>query len=104
MTRLALLLALACGDLTTNVPNLTSPTCPRVEIAVYTAGPDECIRLLDKDGALFKLATSESCSGPPCVRLEPGETAYVMAKIRPGPEPVWSVKADSCDAVPECPE
>ena len=102
MTRLLALVALAC-DLTTNVPNLSSPTCPRVEIAVYTAGDSECIRLLDKDGALFKRAESESCSGPTCVRLESGETAYVMGRIRPAAEPSWLVYSGACDEVPECP-
>ena len=104
MRTLALAALLLSCDLTTNVPDLSSPTCPRVEIAVYTAGPDSCIRLLDKDGALFKLATSESCSGPSCVRLEPGETAYVMGRIRPAPEPTWLVYYGTCDEVPECPE
>ena len=99
MTRWALLLC-ACSY-GTHVPDITEP-CPRVPIAAYTAGAEECILLDDVELALFKLDTSESCSGPPCLRLEPGQTAYVMEKIKPGPAARWTAQHGPCAEVPKC--
>ena len=49
----------------------------------YTAGPDECVKLTDTNGrTLFKLTSSESCGGPPCIVLLPGHTASVLEKTR----------------------
>lgn len=85
----------------THAPSVLAP-CPRVPIAVITAGEGECVRLQDEGRALFKLDTSESCGGPACLRLEPGQTGLVLEKIKPGPAAEWGVTRGACDEVPSC--
>lgn len=103
MARLAAVLLAACTEIDLHAPDLGSPTCARVEVAAYTAGDDECITLRDANGlTLFRRAESESCGGPPCLRLEPGESALVLAKMSPGPEPEWQVERDACRLVTDC--
>lgn len=102
MRRAALLLAsVAACTIETHAPNVSEPTCFRVPIAEYTAPPDTCIRLVDANGlTLFRRAESTSCGGPDCLVLAPGETAYALAKVKPGPEPTWRVEVGDCDPCP----
>jgi len=101
MTRLALLL-LSCADASVHMPDPFSD-CNRVEVAAYTAG-DECIRLEDTNGrTLFKLSTSESCGGPPCITIHPGETAYALELDRFIAEAAdWTVQTGPCESLGEC--
>lgn len=103
MTRLVLL-ALACSDLdgySVHAPAFFGD-CGRVPIEDYTAG-EECIRLEDTSGtALFRLATSESCGGPPCLTLQPGETGLVLEKVKPGPAAEWTAERGPCDELAQC--
>ncbi len=88
-----------------HVPELTDGLCARVETEAYTAGENECLLLEDLNGlTLFKYETSESCGGPPCLRLEPGQTGYVLEKARPGTPAQWQVTRGVCAAVPQCGE
>lgn len=100
------LLALACSDVSLHSPSVLDPFCTRVAIETYTAPAETCIRLVDANGlTLFKRSDSDSCGGPPCLRLLPGETAFVLAKLRPDTaEPAWLVEIDDCDETPECAE
>jgi hypothetical protein len=99
--RFAALLLCACSY-TAHPPLLNG--CPRVEVEAYTAGALECVLLEDTNGlTLFRLESSESCGGPACLRLDPGQTGYALEKIRPGPEAEWSVLQDACAEVPRCP-
>jgi hypothetical protein len=98
--RAAALLLLGC-DLTTHPPNLLE-LCPRVEVAAYTAEAG-CVRLQDTNGmTLFRLSTSESCGGPPCLLLEPGQTGYALEKIRPSPDAEWFVEHGPCAELAAC--
>jgi hypothetical protein len=94
-------LVLACGEL----PEITGgQLCPRVATESHTAGPDVCVRLDDQNGmTLFRLSTSEDCGGPPCLRLTPGQTGYVLEKLAPSTPAVWSYWVDSCENIPFCP-
>lgn len=97
--------ALGAWGCSVNTPNLSQPFCTRVEVETHTAAEDECILLRDENGlTLFKLDTSDSCGGPPCLRLEPGQSGYVLEKLRPGPPAEWSVTRGACGAVPQCDE
>jgi hypothetical protein len=89
--RLSLLLA-ACS---VHAPTLNG--CPRAIVEVVTAG-EECVRLESVRDALFRLDTSESCGGPPCLVLEPGQTAYVLERIRPGFPAEWRAVPVDCEA------
>ncbi len=101
MIRWLALLLVACGY-DTHVPNITN-LCPRAEAEAYTAGPDECVTLWDTNGlTLFKLDTSDSCGGPPCLELGPGETAYALEKIKPGPPAQWAWYRGPCESAPTC--
>lgn len=98
MTRLALL-CLACSS-SAHAPDLSGyldgDACGRVPVATYTAGAD-CLKLEDVHGALFRMADSTSCGGPPCVLLKPGETAYALEKVKPAAEGAsWSVTPVDC--------
>ena len=102
-TLLWAMIAVGCSSV--NPPNITQPLCTRVEIVALTAGDDECILLEDQNGlTLFKLDTSTSCGGPPCLRLDPGRTGYVLEKMRPGPDAQWNETRGACDVVPHCDE
>jgi hypothetical protein len=90
MTRLALLL-LSCS---VHVPSATDP-CARVEIAIVSAGPD-CVRLENAADALFKLTNSESCGGPETLCLQPGQSAYVLERVRPSEGAKWRETRGSC--------
>lgn len=103
MTRLSALL-LACSfepsDYSAHMP--VNPDCGRVAIAEYQAEAD-CVRLSDANGrALFKLSTSESCGGPECILLKPGETGYVLEKVKLGERAEWDVQVGACDELPKC--
>ena len=102
MIRLAVL-ALACSDYgyVMHAPSLDG--CTRVAVAEYTAGAGECVKLSDVNGkTLFKAGTSESCGGPPCVGLQPGETGYALEKAKPGERAEWSVERGPCETVMRC--
>ena len=99
MMRFAILLCACTWE--THAPNALDP-CPRVPVAVITAGAEECVRLQDEARALFKLDASESCGGPACLRLEPGQTGMVLEKIKPGPAAEWSMVRGACRSVPPC--
>lgn len=91
--RLLTLLSLSCAP--QHVPSLLD-TCPRVEVAAYTAETG-CLLLRDQANTLFKLDTSESCGGPPCLLLEPGQTGYALEKVRPGFPATWTVTPGDCE-------
>ncbi len=99
MTRLALFL-LACSDgIAMHPPDLG---CQRVPVAVYEAGGD-CVLLEDANGrALFRLSTSESCGGPPCLLLLPGEVGYALELSYPGEPARWTVGRGSCEELEGC--
>jgi hypothetical protein len=102
VTRWLVLLLVGCGY-DTHVPNITD-LCPRAELEAYTAGPEECITLWDVNGlTLFKLSTSDSCGGPDCLELGPGETGYALEKIKPGEPAQWGWYRGPCESAPTCP-
>ena len=103
-SKVLILAVVACSDdrFSVHTPNLFEQ-CGRMPIAEYYAETAECIRLEDANGrALFKLTTSESCGGPPCMRLNPGESAYVLEKVKPGDPAQWDVQRGPCDELPPC--
>ncbi len=101
--RLLLTIVIAgCGDVSIHTPQ-PFDRCGRVEIATYTAPADECLRLEDTSGTtLFRLSTSESCGGPPCITLQPGETGFVLERIKPDTAAAWDAQIGACDALPKC--
>lgn len=102
MTRILAFLLLAC-DVEFHAPDITDPTCARMAIAVYTAPAGKCVRLSDQNGlTLFRLAESDSCGGPSCIVLQPGQTALALRKVAPGPDPHWHIETDECDAFTTC--
>ena len=105
LSKFLILSLVACSDdISVHTPNLLEKErCGRVPIAEYSAGPDECVRVEDLNGkTLFQLTTSESCGGPPCMTLRPGETGYVLEKVKPGYSAEWDVQRGACDALPQC--
>ena len=101
--RVIVLALLTAGCSSVNPPDISQPFCTRVEILAVTALEHECILLEDQNGlTLFKLDTSQSCGGPPCLRLIPKETAYVLEKMRPGPDAEWTTTRGACVQVPQC--
>lgn len=99
MTRLSALLL--CCSFEAHAPDVGSALggdyCGRVAVAEYTVGAN-CLKLSDFGGeTLFRLSDSQSCGGPPCVVLQPGETAFALVKTKPGPEAMWSVEPVACD-------
>jgi hypothetical protein len=104
MTRLSALL-LACS-LETHSPDvggyLSGDACGRVPVATYTAD-SECIRLSDWGGeTLFRAAESESCGGPPCIWLAPGQTGLALEKLKDKGSAEWSVEVGDCAEIGEC--
>lgn len=104
MTRLLPLL-LACSSLdpdgySAHVPSQVG--CGRVAIASYTAEA-ECLKLEDTNGrTLFKRSTSDSCGGPACLVLQPGESGYVLEKAKFGEAAEWSVQGGPCEELAPC--
>jgi hypothetical protein len=99
-----ILAVVACSDdrFSVHTPNLFEQ-CGRMPIAEYTAEANECIRLEDiNEKTLFRLATSESCGGPPCMTLHPGEKGYVLEKVKPGDPAEWDVQRGPCDQMAQC--
>jgi hypothetical protein len=101
MTRFPFFLAMSCSDFSTHVPNITAP-CSRAAVAEVISQPDECVRLDDAGGALFRLTTSEDCGGPACIRYCDGAAAFVLEKLRPGPAAEWTERRGTPDEVPFC--
>jgi hypothetical protein len=102
--RIAVLaLLVGCGDpINLHPPSVLDP-CPRAAIEHYTAAPDECLTLVSVHDTLFRLDTSDSCGGPPCLALLPGESAYVLERLRPAAPAMWSVWRGPCAFQPACP-
>jgi hypothetical protein len=101
--RFAVPAALVAAGCNMHPPDLSEPFCARTEVEAYSAGDAECVLLDDSNGlTLFKLETSESCGGPPCLRLEPGQVGYALEKIKPTAGAEWNVTRGACDQVPQC--
>jgi hypothetical protein len=102
---LAALLLAACGDFSTHPPHILEP-CARVETKLVTAA-DGCLLLVSANAdaahpdVLFKRPESEKCGGAEVLCLQPGESAWVMERVRPSPEPVWWPVDVAC-SLPEC--
>jgi hypothetical protein len=96
--RFVVLLLAGCSY-SAHVPDMLDP-CPRAVVEVVTA-ESECARLVSEWDTLFRFDSSGSCGGPPCLVLEPGQTAYVLERIRPAPPAEWRVEWGECGACPE---
>lgn len=95
------LLAFACsdpGDIHT--PNLADPMCFRSVVEVVTAGEDECVRLEAQNGDTAFTSSGEACGGAQCLRLEPGESAYVSTSVDRADHYRWR---GPCADVTACP-
>lgn len=102
MRGLALILTLGCSEVSVHMPNPLNE-CNRIEVETHTALL-QCTRLQDTNGrTLFKLSTSESCGGPPCLVIHPGETAYVLELDRLVAEAgEWTVQTGPCEEMEPC--
>jgi hypothetical protein len=116
LSSIAVCLLLAC-DLNYHMP--PADGCPRVEVEMVDAGAagaagaggeagaDGCVLLVsanadaDHPDVLFRRPESDSCGGPAVICLHPGESAWVLERVRPAPEPEWSATSVACDAA-EC--
>src|SRR5688572_6506676 len=81
MRLVILLLALGCSDGgKVPVPNLATPTCGWIEHEVFTAPDDSCARLVPSEGSEVRFLGEhdDSCNGSTCIRLNPGEKAFIL--------------------------
>ena len=98
MTRLLPLLLSCSVDVPPINGALDGDGCGRTAVAEYTAH-DGCVKLQDTNGkTLFKLDTSDSCGGPPCIVLLPGETGFALELVKLDGRGQWTVEPVSCDA------
>jgi len=95
--RVLLLLLVSCSD--SHIPAiygaLDGNECGRVAVAEYTA-ENSCIKLDNIRETLFKLKSSESCGGPPCLVIQLGDTAYALEKSTSFKPAEWSVSEVDC--------
>jgi hypothetical protein len=122
LSSIALCLLVASCDLNYHMP--PADGCPRVEVKMVDAGvtgaagaggeggddgsgDDGCVLLVSANAddehpdVLFRRPESDSCGGPAVMCLHPGESAWVLERVRPAPHPEWSAASVACDAA-EC--